>query len=152
MPEFMRVEWRRPLECTLIFLHLMVLPQNPSQCTSYLDSWTWKTRNKKASDRYGYITRTTIPTAHCAILGRKLPRRQHFQWTRCRTNKNNHPLHTPCTSPYTNERQHTGWTATSPPPTYRGRRRRRQPTLIRRPHFQRVQFFRNRVQPVPCNP
>ncbi len=25
MPEFLRVEWRRPLECTLIFLHLMVL-------------------------------------------------------------------------------------------------------------------------------
>ena len=25
MPEFMRVEWRRPLECTLIFLHFMVL-------------------------------------------------------------------------------------------------------------------------------
>jgi len=102
-------------------------PQNPSQCTSYLDSWTWKTRNKKASDRYGYITRTTIPTAHCAILGRKLPRRQHFQWTRCRTNKNNHTLHTPCTSPYTNERQHTGWTATSPPLTYRGRWRCRHP-------------------------
>ena len=25
MPEFMRAEWRRPLECTLIFLHFMVL-------------------------------------------------------------------------------------------------------------------------------
>ena len=25
MPEFMRVEWRRPLECTLVFLHFMVL-------------------------------------------------------------------------------------------------------------------------------
>jgi len=71
-------------------------PQNPSQCTSYLDSWTWKTRNKKESDRYRYITHTTIPTAYCATLGSTLPRRQHFQWTRCRTSKNNPTLHTPC--------------------------------------------------------
>ena len=128
MPEFERVEWHRPLECTLILRHIMVLLRIRVNVPLTLTRGPGKHETKKRQTDMDILLAPPSPQRTAQYwAGNYLDDNTSSGQGRCRTNKNHHTLHTPCTSPYTNERQHTGWTATSPPPTYQGRWRCRHP-------------------------
>jgi len=151
MPEFVRVELRRTLECTLILRHIMVLLRIRVNVPLTLTRGPGKHETKKRQ------------TDMDILLAPPSPQRTAQYWAGNylddNTSSGQGVAQTKTTTPYT----HHVHPPTQTSGSIQGGRllvlRRRTEVgggaaipLPRRPHFRRVQFFRTRVRPLPCDP